>query len=101
MATTWDETFADRYEEWSAGMTTDVAFYVNLAGEADGPLVELAIGNGRVAIPVAQATAKLSLESTCHRACSYKLRLARPRRVCISACAKVTCASWPSMSQQP
>jgi ubiquinone/menaquinone biosynthesis C-methylase UbiE len=56
MATTWDETFADRYEEWSAGMTTDVAFYVNLAGEADGPLVELAIGNGRVAIPVAQAT---------------------------------------------
>ena len=37
-------------------MTADVAFYVELAEQADGPLVELAIGNGRVAIPVAQAT---------------------------------------------
>src|SRR5207253_1620008 len=52
----WDEAFADHYEEWSASMTADVAFYVELAREANGPLVELAIGNGRVAIPVAQAT---------------------------------------------
>ncbi len=52
----WDEAFANHYEEWSAHMTADVAFYVELAREADGPLVELAIGNGRVAIPVAQAT---------------------------------------------
>ena len=54
----WDEAFADRYQEWSAHMTEDVAFYVELAREADGPLVELAIGNGRVAIPVAQATGR-------------------------------------------
>jgi len=52
----WDEKFADRYEEWSADMTADVAFYVELARQAAGPLVELAVGNGRVAIPVAQAT---------------------------------------------
>jgi ubiquinone/menaquinone biosynthesis C-methylase UbiE len=52
----WDEAFADRYDEWSAQMTADVAFYVELACQADGPLVELAIGSGRVAIPVAQAT---------------------------------------------
>jgi len=39
-------------------MTADVPFYVRLAQEADGPLVELAIGNGRVAIPVAQATGR-------------------------------------------
>ena len=52
----WDEAFADRYEEWSADVTADVAFYTGLASEADGPLVELAVGNGRVAIPVAQAT---------------------------------------------
>jgi ubiquinone/menaquinone biosynthesis C-methylase UbiE len=37
-------------------MTADVAFYVQLARKAGGPLVELAIGTGRVAIPVAQAT---------------------------------------------
>ena len=54
----WHEAFADHYEEWSAHMTADVAFYVSLARQADGPLVELAIGNGRVAIPVAQATGK-------------------------------------------
>lgn len=52
----WDEAFSRRYDEWSAQMTEDVAFYVELAREADGPLVELGIGNGRVAIPVAQAT---------------------------------------------
>ena len=51
----WDEAFAEHYEEWAAEMTADVPFYVALAREADGPVVELAIGNGRVAIPVAQA----------------------------------------------
>jgi hypothetical protein len=55
---TWDDAFAEQYEQWSAHMTADISFYVDLAGEASGPLVELAIGNGRVAIPIAQATGK-------------------------------------------
>jgi SAM-dependent methyltransferase len=46
---------ADVYEQWSARMTEDVPFYVELAREADGPVVELAVGAGRVAVPVAQA----------------------------------------------
>jgi SAM-dependent methyltransferase len=54
----WDEGFAAHYDEWSADMTEDVPFYVRLAREADGPIVELAVGNGRVAIPVAQATGR-------------------------------------------
>jgi ubiquinone/menaquinone biosynthesis C-methylase UbiE len=54
----WDEAFARRYDEWAAPMTEDIEFYVSLAAEADGPLVELAVGNGRVAIPVAQATGR-------------------------------------------
>jgi hypothetical protein len=54
----WDEAFARRYDEWSAHMTEDVAFYVDLALQADGPLVELGVGNGRVAISVAQATGR-------------------------------------------
>ena len=52
----WDEGFSRRYDEWSAHMTEDVGFYVDLARESGGPLVELAVGNGRVAIPIAQAT---------------------------------------------
>jgi SAM-dependent methyltransferase len=54
----WDERFALRYEEWAAGMTADVAFYVDLARQANGPVVELAVGNGRVAVPVAKATGR-------------------------------------------
>ena len=54
----WDEGFAKHYDEWSARMTDDVAFYVGLARNADGPIVELAVGSGRVAIPVAQATGR-------------------------------------------
>ena len=54
----WDERFASRYDEWSAGMTADIGFYVNLARKADGALVELAVGNGRVAIPVARETGR-------------------------------------------
>jgi SAM-dependent methyltransferase len=51
----WNEAFAERYDEWSAEVTEDVPFYVGLARAADGPVVELAIGSGRVAIPVAEA----------------------------------------------
>jgi SAM-dependent methyltransferase len=54
----WYEGWADRYAEWTVDGTADVPFYVALAREADGLLVELAVGNGRVAIPVAQATGR-------------------------------------------
>jgi SAM-dependent methyltransferase len=52
----WDEEMAVGYDVWSAHMTEDIPFYVGLARTADGPVVELAVGNGRVAIPVARAT---------------------------------------------
>ena len=54
----WPEAFAAEYEEWSAQMAEDVPFYIELAREADGLLVELAVGNGRVAIPVARETGR-------------------------------------------
>jgi ubiquinone/menaquinone biosynthesis C-methylase UbiE len=54
----WDERMSERYDEWSADMTDDVPFYVRLAREADGPIVELAVGNGRVAVPVAEAVGR-------------------------------------------
>ena len=54
----WYDAWADRYDERPDGVTADVLFYVELAREADGPLVELAVGTGRVAIPVAQATGR-------------------------------------------
>jgi ubiquinone/menaquinone biosynthesis C-methylase UbiE len=54
----WDEAFAHEYDAWAAHMTDDIPFYVGLAREADGPIVELAVGNGRVAIPVARETGR-------------------------------------------
>jgi ubiquinone/menaquinone biosynthesis C-methylase UbiE len=52
----WYDSWADRYAESLTGDSADISFYVGLAREADGPVVELAVGTGRVAIPVAQAT---------------------------------------------
>jgi SAM-dependent methyltransferase len=52
------DAFAPIYDDWSAHMTEDVPFYVGLARETDGPIVELAVGNGRVAIPVARETGR-------------------------------------------
>jgi len=54
----YPETFALDYDRWAADMTEDVPFYVELAKEAEGPVVELAVGTGRVAIPVARAIAR-------------------------------------------
>ena len=55
----WYDAWAERYEDFSPPEpAADAAFYVGLAREADGPLVELAVGTGRVAIPVAQATGR-------------------------------------------
>jgi SAM-dependent methyltransferase len=54
----YPESFAADYERWAAHMTDDVPFYVALAKEADGPIVELAVGSGRVAIPVARAVGR-------------------------------------------
>ena len=56
------DAFAPIYYEWAAHMTEDVPFYAELAREADGPLVELAVGSGRVAIPVAPARRTFRVE---------------------------------------
>src|SRR5437868_12848268 len=52
------DTWAPIYDAWAAHMTEDVAHYVALAREADGPVVELMVGSGRVAIEVVRETGK-------------------------------------------
>lgn len=52
------EQFSRQVDAWSAHVTDDVEFYVSLARDSDGPLVELGVGTGRVAVPVAQATGR-------------------------------------------
>src|SRR6478672_3753383 len=50
--------WAADYDAWASDMTEDVAHYVQLAREADGPIVELMVGTGRVAIEVVRDTGK-------------------------------------------
>jgi SAM-dependent methyltransferase len=52
------DAWAPVYDAWAADMTEDVAHYVSLAREADGPIVELMVGTGRVAIEVVRETGK-------------------------------------------
>lgn len=54
----WYDAWADRYDGDEAPLAADVDFYVALARDAEGPIVELAVGTGRVAIPVAEATGR-------------------------------------------
>ncbi len=43
------------YDPWSRTVVEDVAFYVGLAVERGGPMLELGVGTGRIAVPVASA----------------------------------------------
>ena len=48
-------TYAEEYDERQPGTAGDIDFYRELALEAGGLVVELGVGTGRVAIPLAQA----------------------------------------------
>jgi len=43
------------YDPWSASVIEDISFYVDEALAAGGPIVELGVGTGRIAIPTAMA----------------------------------------------
>jgi SAM-dependent methyltransferase len=43
------------YDPWSRSVTEDIDFYVEEAVRSRGPVVELAVGTGRIAVPIAAA----------------------------------------------
>ena len=49
------DAIAELYDPWSRSVTEDVSFYVEEAERAGGPVVELAVGTGRIAVPTAAA----------------------------------------------
>jgi SAM-dependent methyltransferase len=49
------DAIARLYDPWSVSVTEDVGFYVGLAHDAAGTVVELGVGTGRIAIPTAAA----------------------------------------------
>jgi SAM-dependent methyltransferase len=49
------DAIAELYDPWSASVVEDVAFYVSEARRARPPVVELGVGTGRIAVPIAAA----------------------------------------------
>ena len=49
------DTIARIYDPWSVSVREDVGFYVDEALHSGGPVVELAVGTGRIAVPTAMA----------------------------------------------
>jgi SAM-dependent methyltransferase len=49
------DAIARLYDPWSHSVTEDIEFYVEEARRSRGPVVELACGTGRIAVPVARA----------------------------------------------
>jgi SAM-dependent methyltransferase len=49
------DAIAALYDPWSRSVTEDVDFYVSQARRSRGPVVELGVGTGRIAVPVAAA----------------------------------------------
>jgi SAM-dependent methyltransferase len=47
------DAIAELYDPWSASVVEDVAFYLAEARRSGGPVVELGVGTGRIAVPIA------------------------------------------------
>jgi SAM-dependent methyltransferase len=47
------DSIAELYDPWSASVVEDVAFYLEEARRSGGPVVELGVGTGRIAVPLA------------------------------------------------
>jgi SAM-dependent methyltransferase len=47
------------YDPWSVSVVEDVDFYVAEAVRSGGPVLELGVGTGRIAVPIAQAGVRI------------------------------------------
>ena len=90
---------AHLYDPWSASVVEDIEFYVEEARRSGGPVVELAVGTGRIAVPIAQSgIAVIGVDSS-----AGMLEVAREyaaaRRASRSTCASATCATRRSRAR--
>jgi SAM-dependent methyltransferase len=53
------DAIAHIYDPWSRSVTEDIDFYVEEAVRSGGPVVELAVGTGRIAVPIAAADVRV------------------------------------------
>ncbi len=53
------DAIAHLYDPWSRSVVEDVSFYVEEAVRSGGPVLELGVGTGRIAVPIAAAGIEL------------------------------------------
>ena len=53
---------AGLYDPWSASVVEDIDFYVEEARRSGGPVLDLGVGTGRIAIPIAHAGLRRGVE---------------------------------------
>ncbi len=59
------DAIAELYDPWSASVVEDVAFYLEEARKSGGPVVELGVGTGRIAVPIAaDGTSVIGVDSS-------------------------------------
>ena len=88
------------YDPWSRSVTEDVGFYVDHALASGGPVVELAVGTGRIAVRIAQAGVQVIGVDSSRGDARRRPRAAgtRPASASSSTSASATSASPRSLS---
>jgi SAM-dependent methyltransferase len=71
------DAIARLYDPWSRSVTEDVDFYVAEARKAGGPVVELGVGTGRIAVPTALAGVQVIGVDSSHAMLDVCLRRAK------------------------
>jgi SAM-dependent methyltransferase len=75
------DAIAGIYDPWSRSVTEDIGFYVAEALAAGGPVVELAVGTGRIAVPIAESGTRVIGVDQSERMLEVARRLGRERGV--------------------
>lgn len=75
------DAIAGLYDPWSRSVTEDIAFYVGEALRSSGPVVELGVGTGRIAVPTAAAGIDMIGVDSSPRMLAVCRRFARERGV--------------------
>jgi SAM-dependent methyltransferase len=73
------DAIAELYDPWSRSVVEDVAFYLDEARKATPPVVELGVGTGRIAVPIAaEGIAVIGVDSSAGMldVCRERARLA-------------------------
>jgi SAM-dependent methyltransferase len=70
------DNIARLYDPWSRSVVEDVSFYVEEAVRSGGPVLELGVGTGRIAVPVAAAGIEVPFRSLLHMETDADRRMA-------------------------